>query len=226
MDPEIETMSDFFDNRASIYDQQHLGMIAGGIESKNLIASYLPQRTQTLLNLGIGTGLELDAIYQRFPNIAITGIDISIHMLAQLKDKYPNKTMTLRCANYLTSDLGHNLYDAVVSVMSLHHYNHPTKTTLYRKIHNCLKSDGLYIECDYMLSELDYENPDEIEKAFFEEWARIKAEKQLSETQDYHFDTPCTVSNQKKMLKEAGFVHINQAWHRKNAVILVATPSL
>ena len=37
-----------------------------------------------ILDLGIGTGLELDCLFERFPDAQVTGIDVSAEMLAQL----------------------------------------------------------------------------------------------------------------------------------------------
>jgi len=39
----------------------------------------------------------------------------------------------------------------------------------------------------------------------------------------YHYDTPCTVENQIKMLLTAGFSKVNKVWQKGNTVILVAT---
>ena len=106
--------------------------------------------------------------------------------------------------------------------MSLHHYDHKTKTDLYRKIHNSLNHNGVYLECDYMLSEHEYENPQEKEDFCFSEFERLKKEQCLTNNREYHYDTPCTVSNQKKMLLEVGFTNVREVWHKNNTVILVA----
>ena len=218
----LQEMSVFFDNRAPVYDEKHVEMLDGGLESKRFMASLLPEHTRTLLDLGIGTGLELAAIFERFPDIEVTGLDISVNMLNHLKEKYPDRKIRLHCANYLNHDLGTGQYDAALSVMSLHHYDHRTKLALYRKIHNSLRSDGLYAECDYMLSEHTYENPEETEQAFRAELARLKSEQNISDEQEYHYDTPCSVANQKRLLLEAGFSCVREVWRQGNTVILVA----
>ena len=38
----------------------------------------------------------------------------------------------------------------------------------------------------------------------------------------YHFDTPCTIENQIKMFKEAGFATAEKAWRVENTTIIVA----
>ena len=217
----LEEMSVFFNNRAQIYEEKHLEHV-GGMESKQILASFFPPHAKTMIDLGIGTGLELMAIFQRFPEIEVTGLDIAKSMLNLLAEKYSDRKIQLHCESYLDYDFGNCLYDVALSVMTLHHYNHQTKTNLYRKIYNSLTNNGVYIECDYMLSEKEYENPQEKEDFNFLEFERLKKEQGIADRREYHFDTPCTVSNQKKMLLEAGFANVKEVWQKGITVILIA----
>jgi len=101
----LEEMSDFFNSRAQIYDEKHLEHIWGGMESKNIIASFFQPDTKTMIDLGIGTGLELEAIFKRFPDIEITGVDVAKDMLKLLQEKYPGRKIHLYCESYLTTIL-------------------------------------------------------------------------------------------------------------------------
>ena len=220
--PVLEEMSVFFNNRAQIYDEKHIEHIDGGKESKQILASFFPSHTKSMIDLGIGTGLELKAIFQRFPEIEVTGIDIAESMLKLLVEKYPDRKIRLLCESYLDYHFGKHLYDVALSVMTLHHYSHRTKISLYKKIHNSLKSNGVYIECDYMLPENAYENPQEKEDFNFSEFERLKKEQGIIDSREYHFDTPCTVLNQKKMFLEAGFASVKEVWQKGDTVILIA----
>ena len=214
--PILEEMSAFFNSRASTYDEVHVGHIDGGIEGKRIIASFLPEHTKSLIDFGIGTGLELEEIFTRFSDIEVTGVDIAGELLQLLLEKYPNRNITLHCESYLDYDFGHELYDVALSVMTLHHYTHEVKTALYRKIHDSIKPSGAYIECDYMLDE------QEKEEHYFAEYERLKQEQGITDDREYHYDTPCTVTNQKKMLLDAGFSDVEEVWRVGNTVILVA----
>ena len=158
----LEEMAAFFNTRAETYNTVHLEHV-GGMESKHIIASFLPEHTKSIIDFGVGTGLELEGIFERFPDAAVTGLDIAENMLQILRMTYPDKKMDLHLASYLDFDFGNSLYDAALSVMMLHHYDHETKTDLYRRILNCIKPNGVYIECDYMLSAHEYENAQEME---------------------------------------------------------------
>jgi len=95
MSPDLEEMSAFFNDRAAEYDAVHIGHLESGAESKRVPALYLPEGTQALLDLGIGTGLELNEIYGRFPDIRITGYDIARDMLDRLVEKFPDKAIII-----------------------------------------------------------------------------------------------------------------------------------
>jgi len=217
----LEEMGTFFNKVADDYNTAHLEH-GGCMESKQIIAKFLPEHTKTILDIGIGTGLELASIFERFPNIKVTGLDIAENMLDILKENYPGKEINLHCESYFEYDYARNTYDAVISAMTLHHYTHEAKTELYRKIYGCLAAGGMHIENDYMLSEKVHKNAQEWEDFYFAEYARLKSEQGIGDDKDYHFDTPCTVINQIKMLREAGFTDVKEAWRKENSVVLVA----
>lgn len=73
------------------------------------------------------------------------------------------------------------------------------KAGLYTKIHKALRSKGMYIECDYMVTDQS------VEDKLFAENARLRREMNIQDGEFYHFDTPCTIDNQIAMLKKAGF---------------------
>ncbi len=218
----LEEMSTFFNSRAARYNAEHLAHIGGGIQSKRIIASFLPQQMKTLLDLGIGTGLELAEIFRRFPDIKVTGVDIAGDMLNILKDSYPGKGIELFRQSFFEFDFGVKRFDAALSVMSLHHYDHAKKAVLYERLCGCIKPGGVYIECDYMLSEEEYENATEMEDSFFMEYKRLKGAEAIADEREYHFDTPLTVESQKKLLLGAGFSEVKETWRSGNTVLLVA----
>ena len=220
-DEKLEEMGAFFNARSDTYNEVHLGHV-GGIESKELIASFLPEHTRSIVDYGIGTGLELKAIFKRFPDIEVTGIDIAENMLQLLRETYPGKNITLHCMSYLDFDFGEKRYDAAISVQTMHHYKHDEKIALYRRIYKCIKDNGVYIENDYIISEFEFDNPQEMEDFYFAEYERLKAQQGITDSNVYHYDRPCTVANQVYMLKTAGFKNIREVWRKGNGITFVA----
>lgn len=223
----LEKMNDFFNARFKDYDEIHTSHIDGGMESKNVIANLLPVSTKKLLDIGIGTGLELEAIFNRFTDVHVTGMDIAENMLELLKEKYKREyergQINLLHRSYLDYDYAGKEYDAVVSVMTLHHYTHKVKTEIYRNIWSSLKDGGVYIESDYMISELKNDNPQAIEDSLFQNLLTLRKEQGLDEKSEYHYDTPCTVPNQIKMLYAAGFSSVEITHRFGNTTVLRST---
>ena len=82
----LEKMAAFFEARLDGYDQHMLSNIAGAEEFYPVTAALLPlQPGASVLDLGCGTGLELEYYFAQNPGANVTGIDLSAGMLQALK---------------------------------------------------------------------------------------------------------------------------------------------
>lgn len=216
----IEKMSDFFAARVDGYENHMLNNVEGCKEGYVKMAELLPRTTVNLLDLGCGTGLELDEIFKTHPNIKVTGIDLTKAMLDVLKEKHPDKDLTLIHGSYFDYDFGRERFEAVISFQSLHHYSHEQKIKLYSRVYSALKPGGRCIECDYMVTEQKEEN------FYFKEYERIRKEQNIPEGEFYHYDTPCMIDNQLKMLRIAKFEKVEMVWRRENTTIILADKAI
>ena len=90
----LEKMSDFFETRLDGYDEHMLTNIESAGEFYPFTAKQLPTTENChILDLGCGTGLELEAYYLLNPSARITGIDLSQGMLAALKRNLQTKIL-------------------------------------------------------------------------------------------------------------------------------------
>lgn len=215
-DEKLENMDDFFASRIDMYENHMLTQVEDLKEAYEKMAEILPLETKELLDLGCGTGLELDEIFKTDPNVAVTGIDLTQTMLDKLAEKHPDKNLNLICGNYFDVPFGKEKFDAAISFETLHHFTHEEKIELYRKIFEALKLGGCYIECDYMVAEQKEED------FYVSELKRLKRLQNISDDQFVHYDTPCIVENQIKMLETAGFSSIEKIWQKGGTVILKA----
>lgn len=212
----MERMEDFFARRLNGYDEHMLNDVKGCREAYLKMAELIPSDIKELLDLGCGTGLELEEIFKLYPDVSVTGIDITREMLDKLKEKYKDKKITLINGDYFKTDLGVSVFDAAISFQTMHHFGHENKTALYKKIYASLKSGGCYIECDYMVE------TQEEEDHWFAENRRLRRELNLSENELFHYDTPCTIDNQISMLSGVGFINTQKAFRIENTTILIA----
>jgi len=212
----MEKMSNFFTKRVDGYDEHMLTNVEGCKEGYVEMSKHIPTSCKSLLDLGCGTGLELDEIFKILPDLDVTGIDLTQAMLDKLKFKHPDKSMKLICGSYFDVPFGIEKYECAISFQTMHHFSHEVKSSLYKKIDQALKPSGLYIECDYMVETQREED------FYFSENARIRKEENIKETDFYHYDTPCTIENQIEMLKSAGFRYVEKVFRLENTTILLA----
>jgi len=204
----LEKMSDFFENRLDGYDEHMMINIESAAEFYPFTAKELPTAEHShILDLGCGTGLELEQYYVLCPSAKVTGIDLSQGMLAALKEKFADKDIALICDSYFDVPFGEDIYDAAVSAESLHHFTKEEKIPLYAKLYRALKEGGYFILTDYFsLSE-------EEEQKHRQNLIALKAEQGIVDEEFYHYDTPLTVENEAKALMAAGFSAVEVLCH-------------
>ena len=212
----LEKMDMFFESRLSDYDEHMLTAIEGANEFYKYTAALLPRETENhVLDLGCGTGLELEEYFSLNPDAQITGIDLSKAMLDKLMAKFPDRNLNLICNSYFEADLGFEKYHAAVSVESLHHFTSECKLSLYRKLLRSLKADGYFVLTDY------FAESEALEKEYFETFEKLKQEQGISDHEFYHYDTPLTVEHEVTILKNAGFsdVRILKNWGATHTIL-------
>lgn len=208
----LEEMSAFFAKRLDGYESH----MAVWDEAYQKFASFLPDDCNEILDLGCGTGLELQSVFARFPNARVTGIDMSADMLAALSAKYGDKALQTTCGDYFTVEFGKGSFDAVISFQSLHHFAPQKKTALFKKILEALKPGGKFLNCDYFAC------CDEEEALLFAECVRRRAAANIPDTEFVHFDTPLTLAHEAQLLKSAGFAKAEPLESCNGAVFLLA----
>jgi tRNA (cmo5U34)-methyltransferase len=213
----LEEMGEFFNTRIDTYEE-HMLDIPYIAESYIEIARLIPTtKGLKLLDLGCGTGLELDEIFKVNPAVQVTGIDLSEKLLEKLNEKHADRKsqINLVLADYFEYDFGENIYDVALSVQTLHHFSYEAKVRLYKKIVTSLKPSGFYIESDYVAPDQEFED------FHFAESKRIRSEEDKTEGH-YHYDTPCTVESQVGLLKRAGFSAVEIVSRSNNSATLVS----
>ena len=204
----LEKMSDFFEARLDGYDEHMMTNIESATEFYPFTAKMLPAfESCHILDLGCGTGLELEEYYLLCPSAKVTGIDLSQGMLSTLKRKFTDKDISLIVGSYFDVPLGEDVFDAAVSVESLHHFTKEEKIPLYAKLHTALKRNGYFILTDY------FSLSDGEENLRRQNLITLKAEQGICGNELYHYDTPLTVKHETEALLEAGFSNVEVLNH-------------
>lgn len=202
-------MRDFFENRLDGYDEHMMSDIESATEFYPFTAKMLPVAENShILDLGCGTGLELEEYYLLCPTAKVTGVDLSQGMLSALDKKFYGKDITLILGSYFDIPFGECVFDAAVSVESLHHFTKKEKIPLYAKLHTALIEGGYFILTDY------FSLSDDEEQMHRQNLIKLKIEQGIIDEEFYHYDTPLTVKHETEALFEAGFssVEVLSAW--------------
>lgn len=205
----LERMEQFFETRLAGYDRHMLSEIEGAGEFYRFTAELLPQSPGCrVLDLGCGTGLELEEYFRLNPRARVTGIDLSGAMLQALAAKFQGKDLELIRSSYFDLDLGRDRFDAAVSVESLHHFTEERKLALYQNLRLALKPGGYFVLTDY------FAPTEELERQYFAGLECLKREQGISDGALYHYDTPLTAEHESRILREAGFSRVEalQSW--------------
>ena len=215
----LEKMDDFFAARIDGYDEHMKSNIEGSSGFYAYTASLLPVKAGSrVLDLGCGTGLELEEYFSLNSCAEVTGIDLSEAMLDVLKAKFPGKKLTLIHGSYFDVPFGEKQYDAAVSVESLHHFPAEMKASLYGKLHTALKEGGVFVLTDY------FAESEELEKEYFQNLDALKKAQGLPDSGIYHYDTPLLIEHETDLLRRAGFrdVRIMKRWSESTCTVLAS----
>lgn len=161
-------------------------------EYKKMIASYLNENTNNILDLGVGYGHELESIYLRFPMIKVWAIDLREDVSFKLKERFKN--VDFSCGDFFEVEFKDG-YDAVVASNSLSYYDYNLKCKLYKKIYDCLKEDGMFISLDKFFQS----EKDEI-ASVYQYMNQVNMREMI--------ETPLYVGNEVEILKSIGFKNI------------------
>ena len=187
----VSSMRDFFNEKASGYDDVHAALM----NTKNALTAAVPTNAKRILDLGIGTGLELFDLFARIPDAQITGIDVSENMLAVLKTRPFAQAVMVRHGDFFDLDFGTD-FDAVISSSALHHFSAADKAILYQKIFDALGPSGWFLNSDCI------SNSQQEEASVF---AYYEANKET----ESHIDTPLAKGTEEALLRRVGFSSVS-----------------
>jgi methyltransferase type 11 len=209
----VEGMAEFFAARINEYESVHLGNFP---EIYEHAADFLDAGINSLLDIGCGTGLELKYVFRRFPGLAVTGVDMSAEMLDKLRGNYPDKDVRLIKDDYFRYPFDDELYDAVISVETLHHFTYEDKIRIFEKIYRAVKPGGSYLQCDYIAC------CDEEERLCRVEYEYRRKKSRVAGGALVHIDIPLTLRRETELLFKAGFTRVETLYIREGTVILKA----
>jgi tRNA (cmo5U34)-methyltransferase len=103
---------------------------------------------KTILDLGAGTGLFSQFVYEQNPDLQFTLVDISAPMLSVAKERFDGlKNFHFREIDFSSQSIP-GKYDIIISGLAIHHLEDADKARLYKNIYLALNDGGLFINAD------------------------------------------------------------------------------
>lgn len=213
-----------FDTQAARYDGARRRLIPPFDAFYGTAVGAVPERAETVLDLGAGTGLLSAKVREARPEAALTLLDGAPAMLEQARAQLGDDRV-----EYVAADLTDALpgapasWCAVVSALAIHHLDDAGKRHLFARVHAALKPNGVFVNAEQVaaptpeldaLYRADHERRARAAGSDDAEWAG--AEERM------RFDRCATVEDQLAWLREAGFADVDCRFQDHRFAVLVA----
>jgi tRNA (cmo5U34)-methyltransferase len=146
----MKEVKEQFSNVSEKYDSQRKYLIPC---YNDFYAACLPlikslPNAKTVLDLGAGTGLFSQFVYDNFPHLKFTLTDLSTEMLSVAKARFDGlKNFTFIEHDFSSQPLP-GKYDVIISGLAIHHIEDASKQKVYNHIYKALNDGGLFINAD------------------------------------------------------------------------------
>lgn len=214
----MDDVKEHFEEESEEFDSTILKLIPFYNDMIGFMISALPFKSSKpikVLDLGCGTGNISRAVKERFPNAMISCVDLAEGMIKMAQHKLSNYgDIQYYTGDFREIEFGAE-YDVVVSSLALHHLSSECeKQEIYRKIHDCLKDEGVFYNADTVLGANEY-----LEDLNNSKWTEHMLES-LSEDEVVDKwlpkheaeDFPATIAEHMRWLQESGFEHVDVVW--------------
>ncbi|HTD99096.1 MAG TPA: methyltransferase [Mucilaginibacter sp.] len=211
-----------FSNVSKKYDSQREYLIPC---FKDFYTACLPlvkslTHAKTVLDIGAGTGLFTQFIYDLNPNLQFTLTDLSSQMLAVARERFDG----LSNFKYVELDFSKaampGKYDLIISGLAIHHLEDADKAKLYKNIYQSLNDGGLFINADQVAGKnLLF---DSLYKYYWRETVStsgLDREALIQAFERTKLDKLAPLETQLKMLEKAGFNEVDCIYKNMNFAV-------
>lgn len=212
-----------FDSAASAYDKDRKAIIPHFDVYYGTLVQLADSKVEypRILDLGAGTGLLTQLLWEKHPNAQFQLVDMADEMLNIAKNRFSGHgNFEYINEDYLKYDFD-GLFDMIVSSLSIHHLNHSDIKSLYQKACDHLKPDGIFLNADEVIGPGSYS-----EQMYQKNWLEVINKAGLEEEDKkvildrMKFDNPATLEDNLKWLEEAGFKNVDVYYKYYNFVVL------
>lgn len=221
---DLENIKNLFDVVSKIYDKSRQIFIPCYEDfyenTTDFIASFI--KPKAIVDLGAGTGLLSMYYYKHFPYASYTLVDVADKMLDIARARFASLTNV----QYLVKDYRNDYdfsADTVISALSIHHLNDEAKLDLFSKIYSHLPKGGVFINYDQFCGK-DKKMTEALDKYWYQHLENSSLSPlEIERWQERRvLDKECSVDEEEKMLKDAGFDSVECVYRMQKFAVIVA----
>jgi tRNA (cmo5U34)-methyltransferase len=175
---------------------------------------------KTVLDIGAGTGLFTQFIYDQNPGLHFTLIDLSGEMLNVARRRFEGADNFEYRELDFSKDSLPGKYDIIISGLAIHHLEDTDKAKLYKNIYQALNEGGLFINADQVAGKnLLF---DSLYKFHWRETVSnsgLDREALIQAFERTKLDKLAPLETQLKMLEKAGFNEVDCIYKNMNFAV-------
>jgi tRNA (cmo5U34)-methyltransferase len=205
------SVAEHFDEWAPRYDAEIRRQVPRYDEIQDTIISLLKMHPpHRVLDLGLGTGTTALRLLEAFPAVKVVGVDVSPEMLARARQRLARHRarVQLRRADIANPELD-GAYDAIVSVLAVHHLWADEKRHLFSQLWEHLTPGGILLVADAFRHASDL-------------LAEIYQHERPEDPHEAEHDHPDTTAEHLHWMIAAGFAGVDVVWKYEDVGVLVA----
>jgi tRNA (cmo5U34)-methyltransferase len=211
-----------FNNVSKKYDSQREYLIPC---FKDFYTACLPlvkslTHAKNVLDIGAGTGLFTQFIYELNPSLHFTLVDLSAQMLDVARKRFDGADNFEYIECDFSKDGLSGKYDIIISGLAIHHLVDADKAKLYKNIYQALNDGGLFINADQVAGKnLMF---DSLYKYYWRETVTnsgLDREALIQAFERTKLDKFAPLETQLKMLEKAGFNEVDCIYKNMNFAV-------
>lgn len=175
---------------------------------------------KTVLDIGAGTGLFTQFIYDVNPSLHFTLADLSNEMLDVARERFEGESNFKYIELDFSKDPLPGKYDLIISGLAIHHLEDENKARLYKHIYQSLNDGGLFINADQVAGKnLLF---DSLYKYYWRETVSqsgLDHEALVQAFERTKLDRLAPLESQLKMLEKAGFNEVDCIYKNMNFAV-------
>ncbi len=175
---------------------------------------------KSVLDIGAGTGLFTQFVYQLNPSLHFTLTDLSSAMLDMARERFRGEDNFEYLEFDFSKDAPPSKYDIIISGLAIHHLEDADKAKLYKSIYLALNDGGLFINADQVAGKnLLF---DSLYKYYWRETVShsgLDREALVQAFERTKLDKLAPLDTQLKMLERAGFSEVDCIYKNMNFAV-------